>query len=113
MGIWEFRSSGVTVAFFVASAQAAYLRSISANNGDSVNLFLQVHNLAAAPGGGVIPIISEGPVIPDATISIADETQGVIDRFSVGISIAWSTTQDTFTAPAGNVGWIHAMVKES
>jgi hypothetical protein len=93
---------------------AAVLYEVSGQNlSGADDRWLQVHNSAAALIGGEVPIYSYR-VRDGETIAI-DPPAAPPDTgraFSTGIVIAWSSTQDVYTAILGNTGPLWAAGRE-
>lgn len=80
-----------------ASAGRAYI--IVASNPTGGTLYLQLHNLAAAPGGGAVPMIAPIPVPAGGVASLDLNEYG--QYCSVGITVASSSVFATFTGSSG------------
>lgn len=111
-GAYTFFTSGAEVVSSVLQLTGGQLGEAFGSNNTTDPVFVQVHDRGVAPAGGEIPEISFR-VGPGAAWSINELVESVgLDIFVNGITIAYSTTADTFTAPAGNVGWIHGKVRD-
>lgn len=93
--------SAALEASHVFSATPIEPSRISCTNHFAAVRYLHIFNLAAVPANGTTPIASRR-ISGNETVTIDyDEPTG---RFTVGLVVALSTTQDTLTL-AGAVGW--------
>lgn len=90
------------VARLVSSVGGSQLINVWGRNRNAAARFLQVHNLAASPpSGGAVPLESRNVALTSAGEIILP----VGREFSTGIVVAFSTTEDTYTAPTAGDHW--------
>ncbi len=93
-------SAGEGTKVISAVGNAQLLRVYGRNKNAAIR-YLQVHNLAAAPSGGAIPMVSK---LVAATSSLE-----IVFPYgkpgTTGITLAFSTTEDTYTAATAAEHW--------
>jgi hypothetical protein len=99
---WQYRSAAAEACASILATPGTILRGMVYNQGGA-DAWLQFHDLAAAPGGGVAPALVIGVVAAGDTVPWPTEVRG-----SVGLQVALSSTRDTYTAYAfGHVNlWV-------
>jgi hypothetical protein len=107
---WSLGTTNLTTTNYKASAGTIYALRGMSKQAINVYRYLQVHNKASAPAGGDVPIMSFA--MPGETVATAG---GPISQFAAdflgahgyylgtGVSLAWSSTRTTYTAPGGEV----------
>lgn len=85
--------------------QKGRLLNIKASNlSTDTDLFLQIHDKASAVQAGDVPMF----IVPLGRMGYADLTDF---RCELGIAVALSTTDATYTAPGATCGWFYAESK--
>lgn len=111
-GAWTLTSGVPAAASVVLKASAGRLSYATCLNSNAAVRFLQIHNVAAVLSGGEVPVISEViPVTNGAMVMPIDFKEVGGARFATGITIAFSTTRDTFTAATANENFYKALTK--
>jgi hypothetical protein len=86
--------------FVVGNANVA---SVLALNGTTLPAFLQIHDSAAPPIAGTAPTwVNAVSTAANSTVSLTP-VSGQTIHVNNGLTVAWSTTQWTYTAPVANV----------
>jgi hypothetical protein len=94
--IWTPRHSAGPVGVYVASAAPCLCNCIFARNDGGAQVWLQLHDLAAAPGVGAVPLLPAIPIIAGGPASMSLDAL----QLAVGCVLASSTTAATYTADA-------------
>lgn len=76
--------------------------SLSADNANAADRYLQLHNLAAVPTGAEVPVQSFRCPANSTIIVGTDYFTNNGTNFPLGLMFAFSTTRDTYTAATGS-----------
>jgi len=94
----------------IVSANNAILYSASLSNKGGTNLYLMVFDASSLPANGTIPTMPPLLVGPTDTRSISNLP--LPDKFSTGIVVAASSTQETLTTDTSNNSFFYVQYQD-
>jgi hypothetical protein len=106
----KFFNTAARVESGVINASPSALRNVTGFNDSVATIYFQLFDKAAAPVNPDVPI-HQCRVPPGANF-IGDFDDMLRDFPSAGIAFGFSTTPDVFTAGAGSIGWVEAVLEE-